>query len=56
LFRHVHGVAGSTILGNGAVALILDVSALVGLTAATHPGATGFAHASIQGDKQCSSI
>ena len=31
LFAHVKGVAGSTILGNGKVALILDVSALIEL-------------------------
>ncbi len=31
LFQHIKGVAGSTILGNGKVALILDVSTLVGL-------------------------
>ncbi len=29
IFRHVKGVSGSTILGNGAVALILDVPGLV---------------------------
>jgi two-component system chemotaxis sensor kinase CheA len=28
LFRHLRGIAGSTILGSGAVALILDVTAL----------------------------
>lgn len=28
LFRHLRGIAGSTILGSGAVALILDVAAL----------------------------
>ncbi len=31
LFQYIKGVAGSTILGNGKVALILDVSTLVGL-------------------------
>jgi two-component system, chemotaxis family, sensor kinase CheA len=29
LFTHIRGIAGSTILGNGRVALILDVSALI---------------------------
>ena len=29
LFRHLQGIAGSTILGNGEVALILDVQALI---------------------------
>ena len=28
LFRHLHGISGSTILGSGDVALILDVQAL----------------------------
>jgi len=31
LFRHLRGIGGSTILGSGDVALILDVPALVGL-------------------------
>jgi len=31
IFRHLRGVAGSTILGGGEVALILDVPALIGL-------------------------
>ena len=30
LFKHLRGVGGSTILGSGEVALILDVQALVG--------------------------
>jgi two-component system chemotaxis sensor kinase CheA len=30
MFQHLKGIAGSTILGNGEVALILDVAALVG--------------------------
>lgn len=29
LFRHAHGISGSTVLGNGDVALILDVTALL---------------------------
>jgi two-component system chemotaxis sensor kinase CheA len=29
MFRHLRGIAGSTILGSGDVALILDVAALV---------------------------
>jgi two-component system chemotaxis sensor kinase CheA len=36
LFRHLHGISGSTVLGSGEVALILDVGALVKL--ATHYG------------------
>ncbi|MBL8485846.1 MAG: chemotaxis protein CheA [Rhodocyclaceae bacterium] len=42
IFRHLRGIAGSTILGTGEVALILDVLALVGLAAANEnvpPGA-----------------
>ena len=31
LFAHIKGLAGSTILGNGKIALILDVSTLIGL-------------------------
>ncbi|EXI67163.1 MAG: Chemotaxis protein CheA [Candidatus Accumulibacter adjunctus] len=31
LFRHLRGIGGSTILGSGEVALILDVPALVSL-------------------------
>ena len=31
LFKHLRGIGGSTILGTGEVALILDVPALVGL-------------------------
>lgn len=31
LFRHLKAVSGSTILGNGDVALILDVNALIGV-------------------------
>ena len=31
LFAHVKGLAGSTILGNGKIALIIDVSSLIGL-------------------------
>ena len=33
IFRHLHGIAGSTILGSGDVALILDVQALAHLAA-----------------------
>jgi len=33
LFRHLRGIAGSTILGSGEVALILDVQALAHLAA-----------------------
>jgi len=45
LFRHMRGIGGSTILGSGEVALILDVQALVNRSArseenASH-GATG---------------
>jgi two-component system, chemotaxis family, sensor kinase CheA len=29
LFRHLHGISGSTLLGNGRVGLILDVSTLL---------------------------
>jgi len=33
LFRHLRGIGGSTILGSGEVALILDVPALIGIAA-----------------------
>jgi two-component system chemotaxis sensor kinase CheA len=35
LFRNMRGIGGSTILGSGEVALILDVQALVSRSAAT---------------------
>ncbi|MFT7182898.1 MAG: two-component system chemotaxis sensor kinase CheA, partial [Planctomycetota bacterium] len=35
-FRHVDGVSGATILGDGRVALILDVPSLVALGASQH--------------------
>ncbi len=38
LFRHEHCLSGSTILGSGEVALILDVQALVRLTAGQEEG------------------
>ena len=39
LFKHLRAIAGSTILGSGEVALVLDVPALVGFaTEATRPG------------------
>jgi two-component system chemotaxis sensor kinase CheA len=42
LFRHLRAIAGSTILGSGDVALVLDVPALVGYAVeATRPGGTG---------------
>ena len=31
-YRRVHGVSGATIMGDGQVAMILDVSAIVGMT------------------------
>jgi two-component system chemotaxis sensor kinase CheA len=37
VFQQLRGIAGSTILGSGDVALVLDVSALV---AGVHKGAT----------------
>ncbi len=37
LFQHLHGISGSTILGTGEVALILDLPALIARV--THPGA-----------------
>jgi two-component system, chemotaxis family, sensor kinase CheA len=41
LFRHLRAIAGSTILGSGDVALVLDVPALVGYaTESTRPGQT----------------
>jgi two-component system chemotaxis sensor kinase CheA len=38
LFRHVQGISGSTILGSGDVALILDVPALVKVAARKESG------------------
>ncbi|MPN09420.1 hypothetical protein SDC9_156710 [bioreactor metagenome] len=35
LFRHLRGIGGSTILGSGEVALILDVQALVQIASRT---------------------
>jgi len=32
IFKHIKGIGGSTILGSGDVALILDVQSLVALT------------------------
>ena len=37
LFAHLRGIGGSTILGNGRVALILDVPALLGALPAARP-------------------
>ncbi|MBL8492033.1 MAG: chemotaxis protein CheA, partial [Rhodocyclaceae bacterium] len=39
IFRHLQGIAGSTILGTGEVALILDVQALVGLASSAEAAA-----------------
>ena len=39
LFRNLNGISGSTVLGSGEVALILDVGALVKLV--THPRSDG---------------
>lgn len=45
LFRHVQGISGSTILGSGEVALILDVQSLVRITAQRESGlAQGAGH------------
>lgn len=42
LFRHLRAIAGSTILGSGDVALVLDVPALVSYAVeATRPGGSG---------------
>jgi two-component system chemotaxis sensor kinase CheA len=38
LFKHLRGIGGSTILGTGEVALILDVPALVGLVTRLEDG------------------
>jgi two-component system, chemotaxis family, sensor kinase CheA len=40
MFRSLRGISGSTILGNGDVALIFDVTSLSSL-ASSHPGPTG---------------
>jgi two-component system chemotaxis sensor kinase CheA len=48
LFRHVRGIGGSTILGSGEVALILDVQALVSRCAAQEESRGRYtAHASV---------
>jgi two-component system chemotaxis sensor kinase CheA len=44
LFRNIRGIGGSTILGSGEVALILDVPALVGLVSGTEERMLGAAH------------
>ncbi|HMX16666.1 MAG TPA: chemotaxis protein CheA [Rhodocyclaceae bacterium] len=41
IFRHLRGIAGSTILGTGEVALILDILALVGLASANEVAVPG---------------
>ena len=41
LFRHLRGIGGSTILGSGEVALILDVQALTHLAAQREEGRQG---------------
>ena len=38
MFAHVKGISGSSILGNGEVALILDVPALMAVSSAQRPG------------------
>ena len=43
-FDHVAGIAGATILGNGSVALFLDVAAIAGLSVTRSPR-RGSAHA-----------
>ena len=40
IFRHLRGIGGSTILGSGDVALILDVQALTQLAVNTEERAT----------------
>jgi len=45
LFRHLRGISGSTILGSGEVALILDVPALITLAAATDAAGMTLTHA-----------
>jgi two-component system chemotaxis sensor kinase CheA len=44
IFRDLPGIAGSTILGSGDVALILDVAALERLAATARRGRAAFAH------------
>lgn len=44
LFRNLRGIGGSTILGSGEVALILDVQALVSLTAQQEERRLGASH------------
>ncbi|MCX9154739.1 chemotaxis protein CheA [Niveibacterium sp. 24ML] len=46
LFQNIRGVSDATILGNGEVALVLDVSALVGSAATRLQGGTVPAHGS----------
>jgi two-component system chemotaxis sensor kinase CheA len=38
IFTHLRGISGSTILGTGAVALILDVPSLIGLACESESG------------------
>jgi two-component system, chemotaxis family, sensor kinase CheA len=54
MFARLRGISGSTILGSGAVALILDVPALCQM--ASHPGRKQKNSALIEGSQTCSVI
>jgi two-component system chemotaxis sensor kinase CheA len=45
-FQKVPGVAGATILGDGRVALILDINGISAMATKTHPPVTALNHAS----------
>jgi chemotaxis protein histidine kinase CheA len=43
-FTHIRGLSGASILGDGAVCLLLDVGAAIALAAGTAPGAARTGH------------
>lgn len=52
LFKHLRGIGGSTILGSGEVALILDVQALTQLASQAEDRRTQFQHPVIEAEKE----
>jgi two-component system chemotaxis sensor kinase CheA len=52
LFKHLRGIGGSTILGSGEVALILDVQALTQLASQAEDRRTQFQHPALEAEKE----
>jgi two-component system chemotaxis sensor kinase CheA len=52
LFKHLRGIGGSTILGSGEVALILDVQALTQLASQAEERRTQYQHPALEADKE----